>query len=149
MTNTCEPWDNSYILDGETERLLRKLIVSPLTDEQVVRSCLKQVHSLLSPDDKAKLKTKMGGGIAGLLGFDLQPFSEAVGEWMQKSEQTQQEVDWGEVGEEDRELSKKRAGYILKYATDNGWVARVGEKGEWEITERGRAKIEEGGFNMR
>lgn len=149
MSDTCEPWDNGYVRDGETERLLRRLIVSPLTDEQVARSCLMLTYELLEPDDQARLESKMGRGVAGLLGFDLQPFSEAVSEWMQMRERTQQEIDWAEVSEEESELSKKRASYLLKYATDNGWAARVVDKNEWEITELGRAKIEDGGFNMR
>ncbi|HYP29522.1 MAG TPA: hypothetical protein VE262_22615 [Blastocatellia bacterium] len=149
MTDHPEPWDNSYVLDGDTEALLRRLLIAPLTQDQVVRSCLKEVHLLLPPEDKAKLESKMADGAQGLPGLLLQPFSNAVAEWLQMREELQQSVDWEEVPAQQRELSEKRADYILRYATRNGWVVREGESGEWQITEQGREVIQRGGFYMR
>jgi len=149
MTNQSEPWNNSYVLDGDTESLLRRLLVAPLTYERIVRSCLKEAHLVLTSDDKAKVEAKMAEGAEGLLGLVLQPFSEAVAEWHQVQEKLQQSVNWEEVPAEQRELSKKRADYILKHATSKGWVVREDEKGEWQITEQGREVIRQGGFYMR
>jgi hypothetical protein len=149
MTNQSEPWNNSYVLDGDTESLLRRLLAAPLTDEQIIRYCLKEVHLLLTPDDKAKLESKMADGAEGLLGLVLQPFSKAVAEWQQMQEKLQQSIDWQAVPVEQKELSEKRADYILKYATSKGWVVREGENGEWKITEQGREVIQQGGFYMR
>jgi hypothetical protein len=149
MSDESEPWNNSYELDGETERLLRRLLTGPLTDEQVVRFCLKEVHLLLNPEEKARIESKMIGGASSLLGFDPQPFSNAVADWEQRREQVQQEVNWSDVPAHLQELSSRRAAYILKYATENGWVERGGDKGEWEITEQGRSLIKKGGFYMR
>jgi hypothetical protein len=149
MSDESEPWNNSYELDGETERLLRRLLTGPLTDEQVVRFCLKEVHLILNPEEKARIESKMIGGASRLLGFDPQPFSNAVADWEQRREQFQQEVNWSDVPAHLQELSSRRAAYILKYATESGWVERGGEKGEWGITEQGRSLIKKGGFYMR
>jgi hypothetical protein len=149
MSDESEPWNNSYVLDGETERLLRKLQDGPLTDEQVMRFFLKEVHLLSNPDEKARAESKMIDGTARLLGFDLQPFSEAVTEWDQRREELQQSVNWSDVPAHLQELSNRRAAYILKYGIENGWVERVGDKGEWGITEQGRSLIRQGGFYMR
>jgi hypothetical protein len=149
MSDECEPWNNSYELDGETERLLRKLLTGPLTDEQVVRFFLKEVHLLLNPEEKARIESKMIGGASRLLGFDLQPFSDAVSDWEQRREELQQGVNWSDVPVHLQELSSRRAAYILKYVTENGWTERVGDKGEWGITEQGRSLIKQGGFYVR
>ncbi|MGB7921718.1 MAG: hypothetical protein WCF57_00605 [Pyrinomonadaceae bacterium] len=149
MSDECEPWNNTYELDGETERLLRRLLTGPLKDEQVVRFCLKEVHLLLNPEEKARIESKMIGGASHLLGFDPQPFSESIADWQQRREELQQEVNWSDVPVHLQELSSRRAAYILKYGTENGWIERVGDKGEWGITEQGRALIEQGGFYMR
>lgn len=104
---------------------------------------------LLASEDKAKVEAKMADGAEGLLGLALQPFSEAVAEWQQVREKLQQSANWEEVPAEQRELSKKRADYILEHATSKGWVVREEEKGEYQITERGREVIRQGGFYMR
>jgi hypothetical protein len=149
MPDECEPWNNSYELDGETERLLRRLLTGPLTDEQVARFCLKEVHLLLSPEEKAEIESKMIGGASRLLGFDSQPFSNAVTDWQQRREELQQQMNWSDVPVHLQELSNRRAAYILKYGTENGWIERVSDKGEWGITEQGRLLIKQGGFYMR
>lgn len=149
MSEECEPWNNSYELDGETERLLRRLLSGSLTDEQIVRFFLKEVHLLLNPEEKARIESKMIGGASRLLDFNLQPFSDAVNDWEQKREQLQQEVNWSEVPASLQELSRRRAAYILTHITENGWAERISDKGEWRITEQGRALIEQGGFYMR
>jgi hypothetical protein len=149
MPDECEPWNNSYELDGETERLLRRLLTGPLTDEQVVRFFLKEVHLLLNPEEKAEIESKMIGGASHLLGFDPQPFSNAVADWQQRREELQQQVEWSDIPARLQELSSRRAAYILKYGTENGWMERVGGKGDWGITEQGRSLIRQGGFYMR
>lgn len=149
MSDECEPWNNSYELDGETERLLRRLLTGPLTDEQVVRFFLKEVHLFLNPEEKASIESEMIGGASQLLSFDPQPFSNAVGDWQQRREELQQQVEWSDVPVRLQELSRRRAAYVLKYGTENGWMERVGDKGEWGISEQGRSLIEHGGFYMR
>lgn len=149
MSDECEPWNNSYELDGETERLLRRLLIGPLTDEQVVRFFLKEVHSLLNPEEKARRESMMIDGASRLLGFDGQPFSNAVADWQQRSEELQQEVEWSDVPVRLQELSSRRAACVLKYGTENGWLERAGGKEEWRITEQGRLLIKQGGFYMR
>ncbi len=149
MSEECEPWNNSYERDGETERLLRRLLTGALTDDQLLRFFLKEVHLLLNPEEKARLESKMIGGAARLLGFDLQPFSDAVTDWDQRRAELQQEVNWSDVPVQLQELSSRRAAYILDYVTENRWVERVGDTGEWQITEHGRSLLERGGFYMR
>lgn len=149
MSEECEPWNNSYELDGETERLLRRLLICPLTDDQVVRLFLKEIHLLLNPEEKARIESKMIGGASRLLGFNLQPFSDAVADWEQRKEKLQQEVNWSDVPSNLQELSSRRATYILKHVTQNGWAERISDKAEWRITEQGRELIKQGGFYMR
>ena len=86
MDNDHECWSNSYVLNGETERLLRKLQDHCLTDDQVRRFYLKEVDSLLSLEERAELETEMTGGAARILAFDLQPFADAVAKREQKME---------------------------------------------------------------
>ena len=149
MSEESEPWNNSYVLDGETETLLRRLLVAPLTRDQIVRACLKDVHLLLGPDDRARLESKMADGAGGLLGLALQPFSNAVAAWQQLQDQVQQTVDWKDVPAGERALSEKRASYILEYATSKGWVVGDPENGAWQITELGRDLVQRGGFYLR
>ena len=137
MSEECEPWNNSYELDGETERLLRRLLTCPLTDEQIARFFLKEIHLLLNPEVKAEIESKMIGGAFSLLEFDLQPFSDAAADWEQKKEELQQEVNWEDVPASLQELSRRRAAYILNYVAENNWAERVGDKGEWRITGQG------------
>ncbi len=85
MDNDCECWSNSYVLDGETERLLRKLQDHCLTDDQVRRFYLKEVDSLLSLEERAELEAEMIRGAARMLAFDLQPFADAVAQREQKN----------------------------------------------------------------
>lgn len=149
MSEENEPWNNSYELDGEAERLLRRLLACPLTDEQIVRFFLKEAHLFLNPEEKAKIESKMIGGAFSLLGFDPQPFSDAVTDWEQRKEELQQKVNWSDVPTGLQELSRRRAAYILSHITKNGWAERVADKAEWRITEQGKALIEQGGFYMR
>jgi hypothetical protein len=149
MSGTLEPWDNAYQLDGETERLLRRLLVGPLTDDQIVRFCLKEVDLLLNPEEKEKIKSKMIDGASELLCADLQPFSEAIAGWEHKSEQFQNELNWSDVPPHLRKLSRRRAEHILQYGTENGWIEPADNKSEWRITEKGRSLIKRGGFYMR
>lgn len=148
MSDECEPWNNSYELDGETERLLRRLLIETMTDEQVVRFCLKEVHLLLNPEEKSKIESKMISGASHLLDFDPQPISDAVADWQQKREELQQGVNWSHVPTQLQELSSRRAAYILGHSTENGWIERMDE-GKWGITEQGRSLIKQGGFYMR
>lgn len=149
MPEECEPWNNSYERDGETERLLRKLLENPLTDEQVTRFFLKEVHLLLSPEEKTEMESEMIGGAFHLLNFDLEPFSNAVNDWEQRRKELQEKVNWSDVPTELQELSSRRAKFILEYAAENGWMERVDDHGEWKITGQGKLLIEKGGFYMR
>ncbi len=136
MDNNHECWSNSYVLDGETERLLRKLQDHCLTDDQVRRFYLKEVDSLLSLEERAELEAEMTGGAAQILAFDLQPFADAVAKREQKMERLRQELDWAEVPPRIRDLSKRRAEYILSYASENGWIERVVDEGisvDWSL----------------
>ena len=125
MDNDHECWSNSYVLDGETERLLRKLQDHCLTDDQVRRFYLKEVDSLLSLEERAELEAEMTGGAARILAFDPQPFADAVAQREQKMERLRQELDWAEFPPRMRDLSKRRAEYILNYASENGWIECV------------------------
>lgn len=149
MDNDCECWSNSYVLDGETEKLLRKLQDHCLTDDQVRRFYLKEVDSLLSLEERAELEAEMIRGAARILAFDLQPFADAVAQREQKMERLRQDLDWTEVPPHMRDLSKRRAEYILNYASENGWIERVEDEGTWRISEHGRELLDQGGFYMR
>lgn len=147
MHNDREPWNDSYELDGETERLLRKLQDGPLTDDQVRRSCLKEVDSLLTPEERTELETEMIDGAAQMLAFDLQPFSIASAHREQKREQLRSEIEWADVAPDVRDLCRRRAECILNYASENDWIEYL--DGGWRITPHGRTMLERGGFNMR
>jgi hypothetical protein len=149
MAADCEPWNNRYELDGETERLLCKLNTSPMSDLQVMRFCLREVDSLLTPEQKTRLESEIVTGATYILAFDLQPFSGAIAKWQEKMEELRQNIDWAEVPEELREKSKRRAECILRYSLENGWIERVEGDEEWRISQLGRELLEQGGFNMR
>jgi hypothetical protein len=149
MAADCEPWNNGYELDGETERLLRKLNASPMTDLQVIRFCLREIDSLLNPEQKAHVESEMTAGAAQILAFNLQPLSGAIARWQERREKLQQSIDWAEVPEELREKSQRRAEYILRYALENRWIERGESNGEWKISQEGKELLERGGFHMR
>jgi len=149
MDNDFECWSNSYVLDGETERLLRKLRDHCLTDDQVQRFYLKEVDSLLSQEERAELEAEMTRGAARILAFDLQPFADAIARREQKMERLRQALDWAEVPPRMRDLSRRRAEYILDYASENGWIERAEDEETWCISEHGRELLDQGGFYMR
>src|SRR5688572_30353069 len=124
MTNEGEPWNDSYCLHSETERLLRKLVVGPTTFDDVMRSCLYEVDSLLDPKDKAELESEITSGAAEILAFDLTPFSKAIQKLEHARERRQQEVDWADVPMRLQELSRKRAECVLKFALGEGLIER-------------------------
>ncbi len=64
-------------------------------------------------------------------------------------ERLRQDLDWTEVPPHMRDLSKRRAEYILNYASENGWIERVEDEGTWRISEHGRELLDQGGFYMR
>ncbi len=91
----------------------------------------------------------MTGGAARILDLYPQPFADAVAQREQKMERLQQELGWAEVPPRIRDLSKRRAEYILSYASENGWIERVVDEVTWRIREHGRELLEQGGFYMR
>lgn len=151
MTEETEPWNNGYVRDGDTEELLRRLQAGPLTDEQIVRSCLKEIASLLSPADKARVEADMLSGLAGfVVSAGASPaFGNAIASWQEQAEQRRREIDWSRVPPDLQALSKRRAEYLLRYAAGNGWVERAEDQSAWRITPGGEQLLAAGGFYMR
>lgn len=149
----CEPWNNSYQRDGDTEVLLRKLQAGPMTDDQIMRHCLsaKQIAALSDAETKTETDTKMIDGLMQFIAsFGKSPsFGEAISSWLEDAEKFRQQLDWSKLPPDVYATSKRRADYILNYAESNGWVARSDDGSGWRITEQGNKLLESGGFYLR
>jgi hypothetical protein len=151
VSEDIEPWNNGYARDGDTEALLRRLQAGPLTDEQIVRSCLKEIASLLSPPDKARMEAGMVACLAGfVVSAGASPaFGNAIASWQEEAEQRRREIDWSRVPPDLQTLCKRRAEYLLDYALGSGWIERIEDESTWRITPVGEQLLAGGGFYMR
>ena len=57
----CEPWDNGYVLASSSRELLERLARGPLTDDQVLRSCIleNELVDLVDPATSREMQTGM------------------------------------------------------------------------------------------
>jgi hypothetical protein len=149
----CEPWNNSYQRDGDTEALLRKLRAGPMTDDQIMRLCLsaKEIAALLNAETKTETDAKMIDGLMEFIAsFGKSPaFGEAISSWLEDADEFRQQLDWSKLPPDLYAISKRRADHILNYAASNGWVERSEDQLSWQITEQGNRLLDSGGFYLR
>lgn len=147
----CEVWNNGYELDGSTEILLRRAQIAPLADDEILRLCVKdnELMVLLDTTEKAAQERELISGAAALA-FSFgrsNSFGDAIQKNQARMERLRDSFDWNTIPPATRDKARKRADFILDYASQNKWLERDGEK--WKLTGAGHALLDGGGFTMK
>jgi len=147
--------DNNRIMDLETdlltEELLRKLQLSPLSDDQIERFCLKEANLLLSPQKKEQLEENMLDGFLDYFksfGRSASSLGETLGQWQERAEELRQTINWDDVPPDLRETCRHRAELIIEFGLNQDWIKRTTEK-TWQITDKGKEFLANGGYYIR
>ena len=137
-------------IDVETEELLRKLLVDPMSDDQIMRFCLKDTNSLLDAREKTRLENDMLEGFVDYLkNFGkTEKLGESILERRAWDEEIRQSVDWSDVPPDLRKKIAERAGQIIEFGLKQGWIERMKEN-YWQITDKGREFLAQGGYYIR
>ena len=145
---------NNRIIDLDidllTEELLGKLQINPLSDDQIERFCLKEAHLLLNPQKEEQLEENMLKGFTNY--FTSFGRSASLGEtmeqWQEQAEELRQTVNWNDVPPDLRETCQRRAELIIEFGLKQEWIKRTTEE-TWEITDKGREFLANGGYYIR
>jgi hypothetical protein len=149
-----EPWNNGYVLAAATERLLRRLELGPMTDDEVDRFFLykSDLRGLSAEkwrfESEKSLTTALWDFLKSL--GRSHSFGDAIVALQDQEEQWRQSAGWNEMPSHISDLARKRAECIVSHASRERWIERIpdGRLG-WRITDSGSEALRSGHFNLR